>query len=135
MHTRIQRHVQERGADFATWEVPTDLPGALQSLPRGQVVVVDCLTLWLSNLLLHNPDEAHLRHQIHTLTQVLSSHPLRLFLVTNEVGMGIVPMSPLGRAFRDVAGVGAPSPGAPGRQSVPGRAGQHHAPAAGPHCP
>jgi adenosylcobinamide kinase/adenosylcobinamide-phosphate guanylyltransferase len=68
------------------------------------VVLLDCLTLWLSNLLLRGESEAAIAAKVAALADALRDAPFAAIVVTNEVGMGIVPESPLGRSFRDVAG-------------------------------
>jgi adenosylcobinamide kinase / adenosylcobinamide-phosphate guanylyltransferase len=70
----------------------------------ADVVVVDCLTLWLSNLLLSGINEAAIAERIERLANAVAAAPFACILVTNEVGMGIVPEAPVARAFRDVAG-------------------------------
>ncbi|MEM6707664.1 MAG: bifunctional adenosylcobinamide kinase/adenosylcobinamide-phosphate guanylyltransferase [Pseudomonadota bacterium] len=101
MAARIERHRTERGPGWTTREAPLELPGAIrESLQPGQVVVVDCLTLWLSNLM-------HAERSIPDATRALLaviSQPGELILVSNEVGLGLVPETPLGRAFRDHQG-------------------------------
>ena len=103
MRERIALHVAARGsAGWTTHEVPYDLPAALTALARpGRVVLVDCLTLWLSNLMLRGDDcataEAALAEQIRHLAGPV-------VFVSNEVGAGIVPETPLGRSFRDAQG-------------------------------
>ncbi len=105
MRARIARHAQERGGDFTTVEAPLALEEAIAGL-RGaaDVVVVDCLTLWLSNLLLAGTAAAAIEARVDALARALEGATFASILVTNEVGMGVVPESPLGRAFRDVAG-------------------------------
>jgi adenosylcobinamide kinase / adenosylcobinamide-phosphate guanylyltransferase len=105
MRARIAAHRAERDGDFATVEAPLDLPAALEALgSAAEVVVVDCLTLWLSNLLLRGDPPEAIGRAVARLADVLRASPFHAILVTNEVGMGVVPESALGRAFRDVAG-------------------------------
>src|SRR4030042_1780411 len=106
MKERISRHREERGDRFHTIEEPIELPRVLTVLPDGnEVVVVDCLTVWLGNLYHHFQDEEDkVRVQVEAFLTHLD-HPLcDLILVTNEVGWGIVPENPLARSFRDLAG-------------------------------
>jgi adenosylcobinamide kinase/adenosylcobinamide-phosphate guanylyltransferase len=103
MEARIAAHRAERGAAFHTVEAPVALAAALADLD-AEVVVVDCLTLWLSNLLLAGADAPALAAEVEALAAVLARRRWHAVLVTNEVGMGIVPASALGRAFRDAAG-------------------------------
>jgi adenosylcobinamide kinase/adenosylcobinamide-phosphate guanylyltransferase len=104
MRDRIDRHRRERGEAFLTVEEPRELAGALARLRDPGVVVVDCLTLWLSNLLLAGSSLEELRRATDELAAVLAERRFPVVLVTNEVGMGLVPETPLGRAFRDAAG-------------------------------
>ena len=104
MRARIARHRDERGREFATIEEPHALVATLASIDNADVVVVDCLTLWLSNLLLRGDDDARVVTAIDELTAVLPRLPYPIVLVTNEVGMGVVPDSLLGRRFRDLTG-------------------------------
>jgi adenosylcobinamide kinase/adenosylcobinamide-phosphate guanylyltransferase len=101
MRARIASHRLERGNAFITLEAPVELPGALAEL-ETDVVVVDCLTLWLSNLLLAGvPD---LDERVEALTAVLARRRFHALVVSNEVGMGVVPETALGRIFRDLTG-------------------------------
>jgi adenosylcobinamide kinase/adenosylcobinamide-phosphate guanylyltransferase len=103
MRARIAAHRAEREGLFRTVEEPLDLPGALGAAD-ADVVLVDCLTLWLSNLLLRGDGEAQVAAAVESLAAALSRRRGHVVLVTNEVGMGVVPESALGRLFRDVAG-------------------------------
>lgn len=108
MRERARAHREERGAEFETLETPRDLDGVIGALRRENrgvsVVVVDCLTLWLSNLLLAGESAADIERRVAALGQELRAAPFATFVVTNEVGMGLVPETPLGRVFRDVSG-------------------------------
>ena len=102
MTERITRHRAERGTRWRTVEVPFELPQELTKNEfAGQVLLVDCLTLWLSNLLLAERDVAAAQRDFVSALSVVDATVL---LVTNEVGMGIVPENALARRFRDEAG-------------------------------
>lgn len=102
MAERIRRHQDRRGAAWTTVEEPLDLTGALALHCRaGRPLLVDCLTLWLSNVLLAGGDPAE---AIDRLVAGLPGMPGPLVMVANEVGLGIVPGNALARAFRDHAG-------------------------------
>ncbi|WP_437279172.1 bifunctional adenosylcobinamide kinase/adenosylcobinamide-phosphate guanylyltransferase [Sorangium sp. So ce375] len=108
MRARIDAHVLERGDAFVTVEEPIALPERIASLSGVDVVVVDCLTLWLSNLLLRDETEGRalgpIEERIEALAAAVESATPHVVLVSNEVGMGVVPESRLGRAFRDLSG-------------------------------
>jgi adenosylcobinamide kinase/adenosylcobinamide-phosphate guanylyltransferase len=102
MATRIAEHKSRRSPDWQTIDAPLDLAGALAALPRPATVLVDCLTLWLSNLMLAERDvEAEIRR----LEEAMLAHGAPLVLVSNEVGSGIVPENALARRFRDFQGL------------------------------
>ncbi|WP_434045109.1 MULTISPECIES: bifunctional adenosylcobinamide kinase/adenosylcobinamide-phosphate guanylyltransferase [Sorangium] len=108
MRARIAAHARERGDEFTTIEEPVALPERIAALSGVDVVVVDCLTLWLSNLLLRDETEGReldrIEARIEDLAAAVESATPHVVLVSNEVGMGVVPESRLGRAFRDLAG-------------------------------
>jgi adenosylcobinamide kinase/adenosylcobinamide-phosphate guanylyltransferase len=104
MRDRIEQHRRERGPEFETYEEPIRVPELLGDVKGIDVVVLDCLTLWLSNLLGRGDKASDILHQVDVLTQVLAPRPFHTIIVTNEVGMGIVPDHALGRVFRDIAG-------------------------------
>ena len=105
MADRIRRHQESRGPDFSTLEVPLALTHTLRELSGIDVVVIDCLTLWLANLLLEGKAPGEIEGCVHNLGAVLERRAFHAVVVTNEVGMGIVPETSLGRLFRDVAGM------------------------------
>lgn len=105
MDARIRAHQQSRADNFVTLEEPIALADALRSVTNTDVVVIDCLTLWLANLLLQDKTAEQIDDSVRELTAVLAQRDLHTIIVTNEVGMGIVPESALGRQFRDIAGL------------------------------
>lgn len=102
MRERIARHREDRGARWRTVEAPLDLPETLrrEALP-GRVLLVDCLTLWLSNLMLGEHDVAIATDRV---LEALREARGSVLIVSNEVGLGIVPENALARRFRDEAG-------------------------------
>ncbi len=104
MRDRIAQHQRERGPEFETYEEPLRVPALLHSLNGVDVVVLDCLTLWLSNLLCRGDKATDIHNEVDALAGVLQRRAFHAFIVTNEVGMGIVPDSALSRAFREIAG-------------------------------
>lgn len=102
MADRITRHRRDRDGRWQTVEAPLDLVDAIQSYCNGNtVVVIDCLTLWLTNVLLA---EADTEGAVDALVSALSGAAGHAFVVSNEVGLGIVPNNALARQFRDQAG-------------------------------
>ncbi len=101
MAERIAHHRARRGQGWTTVDAPLDLVRALRCAPDGQPVLVDCLTLWLTNHMLAEHDLDGLCAE---LEEVLSAPRGPWFVVSNEVGLGIVPDNPLGRRFRDAQG-------------------------------
>ncbi len=101
MRARIAEHQARRDGRWHTVNVPLDLPGALAAAGAAPVLV-DCLTLWLTNLMLAGHD---VERATAALEAALAARAAPTVLVANEVGLGIVPESALGRAFRDRAGV------------------------------
>ncbi len=104
MKDRIGLHQDRRGEQWKTLEEPIDLAGALARAGEsesGMPVLVDCLTLWLSNLMAVDKD---IDQQAALLIETLQNSAVPVVLVSNEVGLGIVPENDLARAFRDHAG-------------------------------
>jgi adenosylcobinamide kinase / adenosylcobinamide-phosphate guanylyltransferase len=101
MTERIAAHRVRRGPQWHTLEVPRDLAAALKSCQTGPVLI-DCLTLWLSNLMLAGAD---IDAATAELDDALAAAKAPVVLVANEVGSGIVPDHPLGRRFRDLQGL------------------------------
>lgn len=103
MRARIRAHSQERPAGWRTVEEPIDPEGALASEDRRSTIVLDCLTLWTSNLMIAGTPAADIGARAESLADLMSEFD-KAVVVTNEVGAGIVPDNPLGRDFRDVLG-------------------------------
>ncbi len=106
MRLRIERHQRERDPSWQVVEAPVRLAAALRACPAGRCVIVDCLTLWLSNLILHEEQEgeALLRREVEALTATLQGYQGRAIFVGNEVGQGIVPLGAVNRRFVDESG-------------------------------
>ena len=105
MKARVARHRAERGAGWTTVEAPLALAEAIAENARdGSVILVDCLTLWISNLLLSTGVPAAVEGRIPRLIETLAQAACPVVLVSNEVGAGIVPENNLARQFRDLAG-------------------------------
>jgi adenosylcobinamide kinase / adenosylcobinamide-phosphate guanylyltransferase len=102
MSARIARHRARRGSEWLERETPLDLVSALTETDGGGARLVDCLTLWLSNLM---HAERNWEHEGSLLAEALGRQKSAVVLVTNEVGLGIVPNNALARRFRDAAGL------------------------------
>jgi len=101
MRDRIVRHRDDRGPGWSTIETPIDLVDAIGRAAPDAAVLVDCLTLWVSNLLLADID---IDRETARLVAAIAARTGPIALVSNEVGLGIVPDNALARRFRDVAG-------------------------------
>jgi adenosylcobinamide kinase/adenosylcobinamide-phosphate guanylyltransferase len=101
MAKRIAAHRARRGSGWQTVEAPHDLADAISGVPAGSAVLIDCLTLWLSNRMLA---EADMDREIERLEAALVEQKCTVVLVSNEVGAGIVPDNALARRFQDLQG-------------------------------
>ncbi len=102
MKERIKKHKKERPGEWTTFEEPLNISTLISDIHKSyDIILLDCLTLWLSNLMLNNKDvEAETESFISSLSTIHCS----LFTVSNEVGLGIVPDNALSRRFRDLSG-------------------------------
>lgn len=106
MEKRVEKHQKERGKDWHTIEEPILIHEIINEYSgRAGVILIDCLTLWLSNLLHHSYDSAGILELLDKLEKALLGCECPVFLVSNEVGLGIVPENKLAREFRDLAGI------------------------------
>ena len=104
MADRIAAHRAERPAGWITIEEPLDVAGALAGVPQHACVVLDCLTLWVSNLLLTGWPAKQIEDEAIRVAAMAAHRIAPTLVVSNEVGMGVVPAYELGRAFRDIQG-------------------------------
>ncbi len=106
MEKRIAKHQADRDDRWhKTIEEPLELTAALQSAgSEFAVILVDCLTLWLSNLMGRGDSDEQILATIDILAETINRSPATIILVTNEVGLGLVPEHPLSRRFRDLSG-------------------------------
>jgi len=106
MKKRVKHHQDDRGPDWATIEEPIAIHKTIdRACTQANVILVDCLTLWTSNLLLQETDEAGIMAAVEMLLEALNRSTCPVILVSNEVGYGIVPENSLARQFRDMAGI------------------------------
>ncbi len=104
MHIRIKEHQARRDSTWITYEESLDILPILHAPQDAGVILVDCLTLWLSNMLMREYPTEQIFHNIQSLATFLRTPSVPTVIVSNETGMGIVPAFPLARQFRDIAG-------------------------------
>ena len=105
MAARIARHQQERGRHWQTVETPLAPDKAIVDQGTGaDVMLIDCLTLWISNLMMIHDRDEEILQAVDRLHRAVLAPPCPVILVANEVGTGIVPENPMARRFRDLAG-------------------------------
>ena len=112
MRDRVARHRADRPANWTTAEEPLDLPRAVREAPAEAVLLIDCVTLWVSNLMWEYRGETTAAQESLILAQVddlilasrRSECAAEIIVVSNEVGGGLAPEHPVGRAFRDLQG-------------------------------
>jgi len=105
MQERIRLHKESRPKHWKTFEEPRDLARLIGKLGNGfDCILIDCLTLLVSNLILSKNSQEQILEKIEELLAVLSKKKAKVIMVSNEVGLGLVPVNKLGRDFRDIAG-------------------------------
>ena len=106
MVARIAKHRRDRGNSWDTYEEPLAVAELMRKLSgRYEVVLLDCLTLWLSNIMAHTDGDGTVLSRSEELVQEIQAFGGACIVVSNEVGLGIVPDNPLARKFRDLAGM------------------------------
>ncbi|MGD8990908.1 MAG: bifunctional adenosylcobinamide kinase/adenosylcobinamide-phosphate guanylyltransferase [Desulfobacterales bacterium] len=106
MALRVERHQKERGKHWTTIEEPLYLAEAIsEHSPIADVMLIDCLTLWVSNLFMKSADQNNWEEIVSQLIDALKTASCPLVVVSNEVGTGIVPENKLARQFRDIIGL------------------------------
>jgi adenosylcobinamide kinase/adenosylcobinamide-phosphate guanylyltransferase len=106
MAQRIEDHKKIRGPEWQTVEEPIKVADKIRKYGNVvDVILLDCLTLWLSNLLMRRMNDPEIIDEINRLIDTIKQSQTSLILVSNEVGMGIVPADPLSRRFRDLSGM------------------------------
>ncbi|MEZ5375642.1 MAG: bifunctional adenosylcobinamide kinase/adenosylcobinamide-phosphate guanylyltransferase [Acidimicrobiales bacterium] len=104
MTDRIGRHRADRPATWTTIEAPLDLADGVAAVPDGDTLLLDCLTLWISNRMLNDTPTEDIEAEAERVSALLAARSGRSIVISNEVGLGIVPGDPVSRAFRDVHG-------------------------------
>lgn len=101
MRQKVQKHLVQRGPDWRTIETPVNTADTLRDLPADAIVLLDCATMWLSNQMLAENDLATEQAK---LLDALNACPAHVVVVSNEVGLDVVPENALARRFRDAQG-------------------------------
>jgi len=104
MRDRILEHQRSRPAHWRVMEVPIDLEDAINAVENDDAVIVDCLTLWVSNLIEAGLDDTEIQARARASAAVAAARRLATVVVSNEVGSGIVPVNELARRYRDLLG-------------------------------
>jgi adenosylcobinamide kinase/adenosylcobinamide-phosphate guanylyltransferase len=105
MARRVENHRKTRGPEWETVEEPVEIVERIRQYgEKVEVILIDCVTLWLSNLLMKGEADSTVMDEVARFVEVLGQERTSFVIVSNEVGMGIVPADPLSRRFRDLAG-------------------------------
>ncbi len=105
MARRIENHKKVRGPEWQTMEEPVEIVDKIRKYGSDTgVILIDCLTLWLYNLLMRSDNNLRVIDETEKLINIIKQSQASLILVSNEVGMGIVPADPLSRRYRDLLG-------------------------------
>ncbi|HJR45901.1 MAG TPA: bifunctional adenosylcobinamide kinase/adenosylcobinamide-phosphate guanylyltransferase [Actinomycetota bacterium] len=104
MEERIARHRAERPQEWSTVEEPVELQAAAESRPPDETMIVDCITLWVSNLMMAGHDDASIETRAAEAARLWAGRPGETIVVTNEVGSGVHPPTELGVRFQDLLG-------------------------------
>lgn len=106
MARRVEHHKKMRGPEWQTVEEPVEIVDRIRHHGNvAEVILIDCLTLWLSNLLIKWDNDLRTMEETDRLIHIIKESQTSFILVSNEVGMGIVPADPLSRRFRDLSGM------------------------------
>jgi adenosylcobinamide kinase / adenosylcobinamide-phosphate guanylyltransferase len=106
MGQRIEHHKKMRSPEWQTIEEPIEIVNKIRRYgDEVDVILLDCITLWLSNLLMRRKNDLDIMDEVNRLIDTINQGQTSLILVSNEVGMGIVPADPLSRRFRDLSGM------------------------------
>ena len=106
MIQRIEHHKKMRGPDWQTVEEPIEIVDKINEYgDKVEAILLDCITLWLSNLLMRQDSDAKIMDEVDRFIKTVKQNEISFIIVSNEVGMGIVPADSLGRRFRDLQGM------------------------------
>ncbi len=105
MEERIEKHIMARPRDWKVVEEPIELNEVIGREAGVKIILIDCVTLWVSNLIMNKNTVEEISDRTMNLVRMIKKSSVRFILVSNEVGMGIAPHTKLGRRFRDIAGV------------------------------
>ncbi len=106
MAQRIEHHKKMRGPEWHTIEEPVEIVDKIRQYgDKVEVILLDCIPLWLSNILIKWDSDSRIMDEVDRFVNMIKQSPTSFIIVSNEVGMGIVPAEPLGRRFRDLSGM------------------------------